>query len=48
MGKPTKEGDSPVCENKLTSAGYLSTAGHANPAGIWGVHSPRLNTLGDR
>jgi hypothetical protein len=48
MGKPTKEGKSPVCENGMTPARYLSTAGHANPAGSWGVHSPRLNTLGDR
>jgi hypothetical protein len=48
VGKPAKEGKSPVSENQATLDGYLSTAGHANPAGSWGVHSPRLNTLGDR
>ncbi len=48
VGKPAKEGNSPVCENKLPLSRYLSTAGHANPAGIRGVHSPRLNTLGNR
>ena len=44
----TIEGDSPVCESGLTLVGFLSTAGHANPVGSWGVHSPRLNTLDDR
>ena len=48
MEKPTTEGDSPVRENVESLAGYLSTAGHANPAGIWGVHSLRLNTFDDR
>ncbi len=32
--KPTIEGDSPVCENVESLAGYLSTTGHANPVGI--------------
>jgi hypothetical protein len=48
MGKPTKEGKSPVDESELTRVGYLSTTGHANPVGNWGDHTPRLNTLGDR
>ena len=48
LGKPAKEGESPVCESRLTLAGFLSTTGHANPVGSWGVHSPRLNTPGDR
>lgn len=48
MEKPTIEGDSPVREIVESLAGYLSTAGHANPAGIWGVHSLRLNTFDDR
>ena len=43
-----KEGDSPVHKRDQTSAGFLSTTGHANPVGIWGVHSLRLNTFGDR
>ena len=34
VGKPTTEGDSPVCENVESLAGYLSTTGHANPVGI--------------
>ena len=33
MEKPTKEGESPVCKNDLSSVRHLSTAGHANPAG---------------
>ena len=48
MEKPTTEGDSPVRENVETLVGYLSTTGHANPVGIWGVHSLRLNTFDDR
>ena len=48
MEKPTTEGESPVCENVEPLAGYLSTTGHANPVGNWGVHSPRLNTFDDR
>ena len=43
-----KEGDSPVRQKDQTFAGFLSTTGHANPVGIWGVHSLRLNTFGDR
>ena len=42
------EGDSPVNEIEQTLVEYLSTAGHANPAGSWEAHLPRLNTLGDR
>jgi hypothetical protein len=42
------EGDSPVHEIEQTLAEYLSTAEHANSAGIWEVHLPRLNTFGDR
>ena len=38
----------PYAKADLSPVGYLSTAGHANPVGSWGVHSPRLNTLGDR
>ena len=34
MGKPAKEGKSPVRERTNSPVGYLSTAGHANPAGI--------------
>ena len=30
----TIEGESPVDKNNLAPAGHLSTAGHANPAGI--------------
>ena len=41
-------GDSPVRDNALPLVRYLSTTGHANPVGSWGVHSPRLNTFGDR
>ena len=48
MEKPTTEGDSPVREIVESLAGYLSTTGHANPVGIWGVHSLRLNTFDDR
>ena len=48
MGKPTKEGYSPVHENKTTSFRYLSTAGNAPPVGIWEDHFPKLNTLEDR
>jgi hypothetical protein len=44
----TTEGDSPVHETEQSLAEYLSTAGHANPAGIREVHLPRLNTFGDR
>ena len=44
----TIEGDSPVCETEQTSAKLLSTAGHANPAGSWEAHFPRLNTFGNR
>ena len=44
----TTEGDSPVDKNNLTPAGHLSTAGHANPVGIWEAHFPKLNTLDDR
>jgi hypothetical protein len=46
--KPTTEGTSPVGENELTLVGILSTTGHANPVGSWGVHLPRLNTFDDR
>ena len=48
LERATTEGDSPVCENGLALARYLSTTGHANPVGSWGVHFPRLNTLDDR
>jgi hypothetical protein len=34
VGKPTKEGESPVNESEATSIRYLSTTGHANPVGI--------------
>ena len=44
----TTEGDSPVYETEQSLAEYLSTAGHANLAGIREVHLPRLNTFGDR
>ena len=42
------KGDSPVRNMGQTLVRYLSTTGHANPVGIWGVHSLRLNTFGDR
>jgi hypothetical protein len=48
VGKPAREGDSPVDENAKVDSGILSTAGHANPVGSWGDHSPRLNTFDDR
>ena len=40
-------GESPVDEDGAARLA-TSTAGHANPAGRWGVHPPRLNTLDDR
>jgi hypothetical protein len=48
LERPTGEGESPVHEIDLKRVGILSTAGHANPVGSWGVHLPRLNTLDDR
>lgn len=42
------EGDSPVYEIEQTLAKHLSTAGHANPVGIWEAHFPRLNTFDNR
>ena len=48
LGKPTEEGESPVHEIDEALVCILSTAGHANPAGSWGAHPPRLNTLDDR
>ena len=48
LERPTVEGDSPVYEICLFLVGILSTAGHANPVGIWEAHLPRLNTLSDR
>ncbi len=42
------EGDSPVHEEDQIPVEFLSTTGHANPVGTWGVHSLRLNTFGDR
>ena len=38
----------PYTKLKAMWVGILSTAGHANPAGSWGVRPPRLNTLDDR
>lgn len=48
LGKPARAGESPVAMSRLCEAKYLSTAGHANPAGSRVVHDPRLNTLDDR
>ena len=48
LERATIEGDSPVNENRLALTRFLSTTGHANPVGIWGVHFLRLNTLNDR
>ncbi len=48
LERPTREGDSPVGESLLSLVGFLSSTGHANPVRSWGVHSPRLNTFGDR
>jgi hypothetical protein len=48
VGKPARAGKSPVDESGWSPVRFLSTAGHANPAGNRGVHSPRLNTSGDR
>ena len=48
LERPTEEGESPVDETERKLVGILSTAGHANPVGIWGAHLPRLNTLNDR
>jgi hypothetical protein len=48
LGRPAREGESPVGEKDQRSGMSLSTAGHANPAGSRAAHGPRLNTLDDR
>ena len=48
LERPTREGDSPVCDRGATLAGNLSSTGHANPVRSGEVHFPRLNTFGDR
>ncbi len=48
LGRPAREGESPVLKRTADEVKSLSTAGHANPAGSRVAHDPRLNTLDDR
>ena len=48
LGRPAREGESPVFVSDCDEVKGLSTAGHANPAGSRVAHDPRLNTLDDR
>ena len=48
LGRPARDGESPVPMRESCQALSLSTAGHANPAGSRVAHDPRLNTLDDR
>ena len=50
VGKPTKEGESPVNESDESTASIQSTAGHVKPGGKTGVppSKPKYYLMTDR
>ena len=50
MGRPTEDGESPVCEKRFELVSIQSTAGHVKPGGKTGgpPTKPKCNLMTDR